>query len=112
MKKTFISHPYTDNPAENKEKVEIICRLLYEQSLFPLSPLHLFSFIDKETSSLRGLIMDTCFKMIAYDAEQLYAFGREGGCKTEIRWAKKLDVPIYFKKLIEEDGEYKIIDVC
>lgn len=112
MKKTFITHPYKNDPKGNKEKVDIICKLLYDQGVFPLSPLHLFSFIDEENEEVRDFVMDSCFKMIAFDAKQVYAFGVEGGCEDEIAWAKILDIPVYFKKLVEENGEYKIIDVC
>lgn len=113
MWKTFVSHPFKDNPKENKEKVEIICDILYrEHGLLPISPLHLFSFIDEETDGVRDMIMDSCFKLIAFDSKQLFAFGTEGGCADEILWAKTLNIPVYYKKLIKEDGEYKILDVC
>lgn len=111
MKKTFITHPFKDAPKENKKKVDIICKILYKKDILPISPLHMFYFIEKENPEVRELIMETCFMMIAFDAEQLFAFGTEGGCEDEITWAKILDVPVYYKNLVKEDGVYKILDV-
>jgi len=112
MKKTFITHPYKNDPENNKKDADIICRLLYEDGLMPVSPLHLFSFIDEEKEDTRELIMESCFVLIAYDVQQVFAFGVEGGCRREIGFAKTLGIPVFYKALIKKGGEYIIVDVC
>ena len=111
MIKTFISHPFSNNPVYNKDMVDIICKLLFKDNILALSPLHSFSYIEKETPEVRELIMNSCVKTIKYDADQLFAFGNKGGCRIEIEAAKLLKVPVYYKRLILENDQYKIIDV-
>ena len=55
----FISHPYSDNPELRKKQVDKICKEL-EGEVIPISPLHLFSYIQDETSGQRTEIMEIC----------------------------------------------------
>jgi hypothetical protein len=49
MKRVFISHPYKDDPKGNKKRVDTICRELAERDdILPISPLHLFSFMEDD----------------------------------------------------------------
>lgn len=83
MKKIFVSHPYKDDPGVNKEKVNLICKAILKAGYLPISPLHLFSFCEKD---LRSEIMDVCFSLIDL-CDEVWVFGKSEGCKTERAYA-------------------------
>lgn len=91
MKRVFVSHPYTDNPVVNKIKADKICKRLYRQGVLPISPLHLFSFI--ETDKDRDDIMAACFALIAM-CDELWVFGDSDGTDTEVRYAWNIGIPV------------------
>ena len=61
-KYAFISHPYKDNPEENKKSVDRICKYLAGQGIIPISPIHLFSFYENDNN--REEIMNICYELI------------------------------------------------
>jgi len=67
--KVFISHPFTDNPNKNREKVDLICKnlskiteVMNEKILF-ISPLHLWYFMESDMG-LRKDILEYCLHLI------------------------------------------------
>lgn len=88
--KIFVSHPFADNPAENRIKVDKICRELLEQGNIPISPLHLFSFYEGDED--RKDILRFCFNMID-NCDIVHVYGESEGCLIELAYAMKIDKP-------------------
>lgn len=83
----FISHPYQDNPEENKKKNEAICKQILNENpdVIPISPLSLFSFINEDTE-IRDDIMNVCFKLIDL-CDEFWSYGKSEGCDMELAYA-------------------------
>lgn len=96
MKKVYISHPFKDDPEGNREKAEIICKELYEQGYIPISPLHLFSFIEEEGEN-REEILNSCLDLIML-ADEMYIYGDSEGCRKEKKVADEIGMPIRYKR--------------
>lgn len=96
MKKVFISHPYADNPTCNKVKVDRICKEIVKKDtgILPVSPLHLFSFLDNDNNSTD--IMDVCKHMICF-CDEIWMYGDSKGCIQEYKHAKKLGIKAVMK---------------
>lgn len=84
MKKIFISHPFISDPINNKIKVDKICKEL--KDVLPISPLHLFSFIEEETPQLRAEILQFCFQLI-YLCDEVWVYGKSEGTTQECIFA-------------------------
>ena len=84
----FISHPYSDDPVGNKEKVDKICRYWVKQGVIPISPLHLFSFYDNDTD--RNTIMEICYHLID-KCDLVFMYGDSLGCTMEREYAEDND---------------------
>ena len=94
MKKTFISHPYSDNPELRLKQVDCICRNL-PPDILPISPLHLFSFEDND--SRREQILQVCFDLIDM-CDEVYVYYYEGvsqGQSSELLYANVEEVDTY-----------------
>ena len=87
MKKVFISHPLTGDMEGNRKKVDRICRYIVGQGLLPISPLHLFSYIDEEDERLRREIMEVCYKLIDI-SDEVWIYGDSKGCRMEREYAE------------------------
>jgi hypothetical protein len=87
----FVSHPYADNPVENKKKADKICRELVKQGYIPISPLHLFSFYDDDAD--REYIMSICYGLIDM-CHRLFSYGKSPGCIDEYNYALRTGKPI------------------
>jgi len=87
MKKVFISHPLTGDIEGNRKKVDRICRYIVGQGLLPISPLHLFSYIDEEDERLRNEIMEVCYRLIDL-SDEVWIYGNSEGCKMEKEYAE------------------------
>ena len=97
MKKVFISHPCSADPERNREKADIICKRILEESddILPISPLHLFSFFEEE-AEYREDIMDTCKDLIK-TCDELWVYGDSKGCQEEVQYAESVGVPVKVK---------------
>jgi hypothetical protein len=85
MKRVFISHPYKDDPERNKKRVDNICRELAEKGdILPISPLHLFSFMEDDDS--REEILQVCFRLIDI-CDEVWVYGDSDGCRKERAYA-------------------------
>ncbi len=100
MKRVFISHPYKDDPKGNKKRVDTICRELAEregkrvdticrelaerEGIFPISPLHLFSFMEDDLQ--REEILQVCFRLIDI-CDEVWVYGDSEGCRKEREYA-------------------------
>ncbi len=73
--KIFISHPYSDNPALRVKQADILCKkLVGEEDIFPLSPLHAFSFCESD-DGIREDVMESCYRLIeASDKVYFYRY--------------------------------------
>lgn len=88
MKRIFISHPYANDPEANKQSADNICRYVCRLGYLPLSPLHMFSFIDNENDYIRHQIMKVCYKLINM-SDEIWIFGNSEGCQKELKYARK-----------------------
>lgn len=94
----FISHPCGDNvPLRREQNRALIERLQrkYPDALF-LSPLLLFDYMDDE-GDFRDDIMQVCFEMIEYLADEVWVFGNSEGCREEVEFAESVGIPIKTK---------------
>jgi len=92
MKRVFISHPYKDDPTGNKKMVDTICRGLAEKDeILPISPLHLFSFMENDDK--REEILQVCFRLIDI-CDEVWVYGDSEGCRREAKYAKSVGKPV------------------
>lgn len=99
MKKVFISHPYASDPIGNKKKVDKICRgLLKDGICIPVSPLHMFGYMDNDNH--RRDVLEVCFRVISV-CDEVWVYGYSNGCNEEIKVAKQLGKPV--KKLYDTE---------
>jgi len=107
MKKIFVSHPFTGNEKENREKATKVCEYILRLGHLPLSPVHWWPFLEKD-GKYRKDIMEVCYHMIEI-ADEIWIHGKSPGCRAEEKYAEKLGKPILrnyekinFKKMMEE----------
>ena len=92
MKRVFISHPYKDDPKGNKKRVDTICRGFAEKDdILPISPLHLFSFMENDDN--REEILQVCFRLIDI-CDEVWIYGDSEGCRSEAKYAKSVGKPV------------------
>jgi hypothetical protein len=85
MRLVFISHPYKDDPKGNKKRVDTICRELARKGdILPISPLHLFSFMEDDLQ--RESILQVCFRLIDI-CDEVWIYGDSDGCRKESDYA-------------------------
>ena len=100
MKRVFISHPYKDDPKGNKKRVDTICRELAEKDdILPISPLHLFSFMEDDLQ--REEILQVCYSLIDI-CDEVWIYGDSEGCKREAEYAQRAGKVVMFEKIIPE----------
>jgi hypothetical protein len=88
VKRVFISHPYKDDPKENKKRVDTICReLAKKDDILPISPLHLFSFMENDDK--REEILQVCFGLIDI-CDEFWIYGDSEGCRMELEYARSI----------------------
>jgi len=90
-KKIFVCHPYKDNPKINKENVEVICREITNNGYLPVSPLHLFSFMENDNE--RNDILQLCLEIINI-CDEVWVYGDSDGCRNEMRYADSINKPV------------------
>lgn len=95
MKKIYIAHPYSNDPA-NKENVEQIIKDITENhpDIVPISPIHSFGYLYTDVSYLKG--MRYCLELLALCDELWLCRGWEDsrGCNMEREFAIANDIPI------------------
>lgn len=84
MKKVFVSHPYADNPERNRRHADKVCRELYQSGVLPVSPLHMFAFLEDDNA--RADIMQICFALIE-QCDELNVYGDSEGTREEVKHA-------------------------
>ena len=92
MKRVFISHPYKDDPKGNKKRADSICRELAKgKNVLPISPLHLFSFMEDDGK--REEILQVCFRLIDI-CDEVWIYGDSEGCRREAKYAQSVGKPV------------------
>ena len=97
MKRVFISHPFSSDPEGNRVRVDIICHDLAKQGILPISPLHLFSFMENDDN--REEILQVCFRLIDI-CDEVWIYGDSEGCEKEREYAISRG-----KKVIKKRGD-------
>jgi nucleoside 2-deoxyribosyltransferase len=92
--KVFVSHPFADNPIENRKKVDKICKDLVKQGFIPISPLHLFSFYENDSD--REEILQFCYELIDI-CDIVHIYGTSEGCMKEHGYAVLTGKPVEVK---------------
>jgi len=103
MKRVFISHPFTSDPEGNRVRVDIICHDLVKQGILPISPLHLFSFMEDDLQ--REEILKVCFRLIDI-CDEVWIYGNSEGCKKEMDYALSRGKKV-LNKCGDQNGETK-----
>lgn len=98
MKRVFISHPYASNPQGNKEKVDKICKEVLKMGYLPISPLHMFGYMEDD--EYRQEVLKSCYDTINYIADDFWMFGYSDGCQSEHRKAKFYDKPVKYCEFV------------
>ena len=91
VKRVFISHPFSSDPEGNRVRVDIICHDLAKQGILPISPLHLFSFMEDDLQ--REEILQVCFRLIDI-CDEVWVYGDSEGCRREAKYAKSVGKPV------------------
>ena len=94
MKRVFISHPFVSDPEGNRKKVDSICRDLARKGVLPISPLHLFSFMDNDLQ--REEILQVCFRLID-SCDEVWVYGESEGCRKEMEYALSIGKSVVIK---------------
>ena len=107
MRRVFISHPYKDDPKGNKKRVDTICRGLAEKDdILPISPLHLFSFMENDDN--REEILQVCYRLIDI-CDEVWIDGDSEGCEKEREYALSRGKKV-LNKCGDQNGEAKQIN--
>jgi len=107
LKRVYISHPFKGDKQKNFEEVNNICISIAntQESVLPVSPLHMFSFLDDDNPVDRERAMCYCLNLLN-DCDEVWVFGdweKSEGCKKEINMARLLNKTLRFwGKLAEE----------
>ena len=97
VKRVFISHPFSSDPEGNRVRVDIICHDLVKQGILPISPLHLFSFMEDDLQ--REEILQVCFRLIDI-CDEVWVYGDSEGCEKEREYALSRG-----KKVLKKRGD-------
>lgn len=89
----FISHPYANAPEQNFKKVDKVCKYWLRQGYIPISPLHLFSYMEDDRH--RKTIMIVC-KLLILICGKMAIYGLTEGCKEELEFARKYSIKIFY----------------
>lgn len=114
----FLSHPYSENPDENLERIDNIVKTLnknYKNYLF-ISPLHAFSYFDEESDNLRSSILYVCLGLIDI-CDEVWCLGGTRGCSIEVCYGLEIDkrvgiYDLYDVKYIDDyrKEKYKFVE--
>jgi hypothetical protein len=98
VKRVFISHPYSDYPEINRIKVNTLCEALNKDpNLLPISPLHLFAYMDDDTK--RNAILAACYDLIDI-CDEVWIYGDSNGTRAERDYAELKNKKVVLKKWI------------
>ena len=101
MKKVYIIHPF-QGKEENLEKIGQICRAIANMGFLPVSPVHVFSFLDDSIPEERKQALKLCQELVKV-CDQAWLFGdweKSEGCKIEIQAAEETGVPVVDMELL------------
>jgi hypothetical protein len=101
----FISHKFKDNPTENRQMVDKICHYWYRKGYIPISPLHLFSYMDDDRD--RKIVM-AISKALILLCPTVAVYHQSEGCREEEKFALKHNKKVlrFYEEITEEDIEY------
>jgi len=103
MRKVFVSHPLSGDFPGNRAKVDKICREIAARGYLPISPLHMFSFYDRENGDIRDAILELCFKLIDL-CDEVWVYGISDGCLLEAAYAKLAGKPVVQFSAVDREG--------
>jgi hypothetical protein len=117
MKKIYIAHPLRGETADideiwkNSVAIDTICRnvsaIVGAKDTLLLSPIHAFSFMP--VFGDQKDVFEQCRNMLSL-ADEVWVFGdwaSSEGCKMEIEYANKLNIPVVF-----HHNKIKELDEC
>lgn len=100
MKRVYISHPYKNNRERNFREVTEICAAIAHthETVMPVSPIHMFSFLDDREPEEREKALGYCLNLIS-DCDEVWVFGdwrSSEGCVKEVNMARLLGKTVRF----------------
>jgi hypothetical protein len=111
--RAYIIHPYANNSEENFKRVDKICRCVkrdYGDMILPVSPIHFFSYFDKDEPKFRDDVMQfstDCIENMNIDKGLM--FGISSGCMDEANICLEHNVLLYIAKYYDEGDIIKSI---
>lgn len=93
MKKVYISHPFSENIADNAEKIREICQQVSDRDILPIAPqLYLPYFVDELTQ--REKAMRFCLELITL-CDEVWVYGDHSqGMTQEIEFAQRQGIRV------------------
>jgi len=110
LKRVYISHPYENNREDNFEEVTHICSQIANthETVLPISPIHMFSFLDDRDPVDREKALAYCLNLIS-DCDEVWVFGNweeSEGCKKEVTMAELLEKTVRYWGKVDEQESY------
>jgi len=96
MKKIYVAHPFGGREIQ-KVIIGEICRRIIKLGAMPISPVHMFGFMDDGVPDERKRAMEFCEEIIQY-MDELWLCGaweKSEGCQREHNIALLELVPVY-----------------
>jgi len=85
MKKIYVAHPY-GGKYSNRVAISDICRKIVKLGAMPVSPVHMFGFMDDGGPGERRRALEFCEEIIQY-MDELWLCGaweKSEGCQAEL----------------------------
>ena len=94
VRRIYVCHPFSMNPARNAERVRTVCRSLVESGQLPIAPqVYLPQFMDEATEREHALRL--CLELVgACDALFVYGACITDGMLQEIEHAQAHGIPV------------------
>lgn len=114
MKKIFVSHPF-GNKGSNKVVIAEISRNIVKLGAMPVSPVHMFGFLDDSNPVEREQAMEFCEEIICEEiiryCDELWLCGaweESAGCQAELLAALSEAIPVHI--VTGWDGDEPVFD--
>jgi hypothetical protein len=107
VKKIYVAHPFGGKP-ENMQAIAEVCRKIVKLGAMPVSPVHMFSFMDDGVPEERKRALEFCTETIP-DMDEFWLCGeweKSEGCQSDLFVALSELIPI--RIVIGWDGDVPI----
>ena len=95
MKRIYIALPYSYNPVEARKRVDKIVKEVYAQGYLPISPVHLFDWLDDD-GDCREHLLNACADLLK-QCDEIWVYGISDGVLFELEKAKEYGIKAEYK---------------